>query len=60
MDANVANVTSARLIYERLSPPFTLTANTPYAISVTQTTANAVLGTYLDVPNANYFKPDGP
>lgn len=60
IDANVTSSTALRPVVKRVVPAQTLTANTPYAVSLKQTTANAVLGAYFDVPTtAAYFKPQG-
>jgi hypothetical protein len=57
-DANVMGITGAgRLVIRRLPTPRTLVANTAYAISVKQTTANALTIYYTEVTNAAYFKP---
>jgi hypothetical protein len=60
LDANVMNVSTGRAVVARFATPQTLAANTDYAISLKQTTANTVLSNYWDVPiSANYFKPMG-
>ena len=59
VDANVVISATARALITRLPTSLTLTAATPYAISLKQTTANAVTGTYWDTPSAAYFKPMG-
>jgi hypothetical protein len=57
-DANVMGITGAgRLVIRRLPTPRTLVANTAYAISVKQTTANNLNIYYTEVTNAAYFKP---
>ena len=56
LDANIMSFTTGRFAVRRLPTPRTLEVNTPYALSVKQTTASAVTCRYWEVPNTAYFR----
>ena len=58
-DAHILRASSAAVVFKTLPTPRTLSANTPYAVSVKQTTASSVTLTQWDVAVATHFKPAG-
>jgi hypothetical protein len=59
-DANITGtVTGNRMYFHHMTSRFTMAANTPYAVGVRQTTANAVNLNQYDVDVATYFRPNG-
>jgi hypothetical protein len=58
-DPHIQAVTTQRFVSKPLDVERTLSANTPYAVSVKQTTATSVSLVQWDVATATHFKPAG-
>jgi hypothetical protein len=58
-DSHVLASAGLRFVSKILPVPRSLSANTPYAVAVKQTSATALTITQWDVSNAAYFKPSG-